>query len=54
MAAAYAEAGDFAMAIKWEQEFLATPNLKESELKEATKRLVLYEAGKPYNEELPR
>ena len=51
LAAAYAEAGDFAKAIEWEQKFLATPNLKEGEMKEATKRLVLYESGKPYHEE---
>jgi tetratricopeptide (TPR) repeat protein len=49
LAAAYAEAGDFTNAVKWEKQFIATPDL-ESALKDAKKRLVLYEAGKPYRD----
>ncbi len=53
LAAAYAEAGDFARAIKWETEYLKTPRLAESKAAGAAGRLKLYQAGRPYRIDNP-
>ena len=50
LAAAYAEAGDFVDAAKWEQKFLTTPGLKPNEVADANARLELYRQGEPYHE----
>ncbi|MGC3967746.1 MAG: hypothetical protein QM775_10350 [Pirellulales bacterium] len=48
LAAAYAEAGDFDEAVRWQEKAVAlTP---ESRRQAARSRLKLYEAGKPYRE----
>jgi tetratricopeptide (TPR) repeat protein len=47
LAAACAEAGDFAAAVKWEEKSLALFQ-DESERTKARSRLDLYRAGKPY------
>jgi protein O-mannosyl-transferase len=49
LAAAYAEAGDFNAAIKWETKAIET--MTDERTREPSRsRLVLYEAGKPYHE----
>lgn len=47
LAAAYAEAGDFAEAVRRQQQALANPEFDQSEGKNARNRLALYKAGKP-------
>jgi tetratricopeptide (TPR) repeat protein len=49
LAAAYAETGDFADAVKWESSFLAMPNLAEKDAADGRNRLNLYKAHKPYH-----
>jgi tetratricopeptide (TPR) repeat protein len=44
LAAAYAEAGDFDNAIKWEGQYLGKPGLSVASRSEATDRLALYRA----------
>jgi tetratricopeptide (TPR) repeat protein len=51
LAAAYAEAGDFKQAIKWETKYLETPNLSEKDTTDGKSRLALYQAHKPYHAE---
>jgi len=48
LAAACAEAGDFAQAIKWETSYLEAPSLPKSNAAEATSRLKLYQARQPF------
>ena len=49
LAAAYAEAGDFNAAIKWETKAIET--MTDERTREPSRaRLILYEAGKPYHE----
>lgn len=48
LAAAYAEAGNFAEAVKWQEKALADPSFAAEEHKEAKERLALYRARKPY------
>ena len=50
LAAAYADAGDFDNAVKWENHYLQTPHLGASLISDAQKRLDLYKAHKPYRE----
>ena len=49
LAAAYAEAGDFAKAVEWENKYLANPNLDAALLADVHSRLALYQAGQPYH-----
>ena len=52
LAAAYAEAGEFAMAVKWQQEALVlTRDAKAREKSQA--RVALYQAKTPYREGPP-
>jgi tetratricopeptide (TPR) repeat protein len=51
LAAASAEAGDFAAAVKWQEKALALYT-DEAERKEGRVRLALYLANEPYHEEL--
>ena len=53
LAAAYAEAGDFPQAVKWETKYLETPNLAKSSSASAASRLKLYQARKPCRMETP-
>jgi tetratricopeptide (TPR) repeat protein len=46
LAAAYARAGDFASAVKWQAKALEDPDFREA--REARERLALYRVGKPY------
>lgn len=52
LAAAYAKAGDFDNAVKWENKYLAS-NPSKDDLEKARQRLSLYEQKKPYHEEKP-
>src|ERR1700677_1647097 len=51
LAAACAEAGDFDSAVKYAQQYLATPGLAEKAAAAAKARLVLYQAHQAYHEE---
>jgi tetratricopeptide (TPR) repeat protein len=51
LAAACAETGDFDSAVKWEQMYLATPNLDAKKGEEAKPRLALYVAHQPFHED---
>jgi tetratricopeptide (TPR) repeat protein len=48
LAAACAEAEDFAQAVKWETKYLETPNLSKGSAVDAAGRLKLYQARQPY------
>lgn len=50
LAAACAEAGDFANAVKWEQDYLGRPGLTEEQIQSAQKRLDLFQRFLPYHE----
>jgi hypothetical protein len=50
LAAAYAEAGDFAQAVHFQKRVLEARVLPESVRTKALARLALYEQGKPYRE----
>ena len=51
LAAAYAEAGDFQNAVKWENACLESGQVDSKMIVEAKKRLSLYEMGRPYRSE---
>ena len=54
LAAACAEAGQFADAVKWQKKALEHPEAFQApELEQVKTRLKLYEAGKPYHEPKP-
>jgi tetratricopeptide (TPR) repeat protein len=50
LAAAYAEAGDFASAVKWQKKAIEFGIPHEEELMIARRRLALFESGKPYRD----
>lgn len=50
LAAAYAEAGDFDHAVKWETQFLALADLSAKDEADGKIRLALYQGRKPYHE----
>ncbi len=52
LAAAYAEAGHFDDAVKWQNEYLVS-NSSKDDWDKARQRLTLYEGKKPYHEEKP-
>jgi tetratricopeptide (TPR) repeat protein len=54
LAAAYAEAGKFDDAVKWQKKALETPQAFGDGLEQAKARLKLYEAGKPCHEPKPQ
>jgi tetratricopeptide (TPR) repeat protein len=51
LSAAYAEAGDFRNAVKWQTYFLTFPNLPPKIIADGKIRLALYETHKPYHAE---
>ncbi len=51
LAAAYAEAGDFDSAVKWETQYLTSLSLSPSDASDGQARLALYQAHKPYHED---
>lgn len=51
LAAAYAETGQFADAVKWQKKSLEFPEDDKDELAKAQERLKLYEGGNPYRDE---
>ena len=53
LAAAYAEAGDFDNAVKWQTKYCVESNLSGDNLENARQRLSLYEQKKPYRVEKP-
>ena len=50
LAAAHAEAGEFADAVRFQKRALESPKLEQRFINEARGRLALYEAGRPYRE----
>jgi tetratricopeptide (TPR) repeat protein len=50
LAAACAETGDYANAVKWEQQYLATPNLTAKQIEDAKPRLGQYLAHQPFRD----
>jgi tetratricopeptide (TPR) repeat protein len=50
LAAACAEVGDFDNAVKWESQYLATPNLSINQVADAQSRAALYQANQPYHQ----
>ena len=51
LAAAFAEAGDYEQAVEWERKYLERPDVSERDVAEASARLDLYKAHKPYHAE---
>jgi tetratricopeptide (TPR) repeat protein len=51
LAAAYAEAGDFEEAMKWQRKALVDSELDKESVQRAGERLKLYQAHKPFREE---
>lgn len=49
LATANAEAGDFDNAVKWENQYLGTLNLRASDIADAKERLALYQAHQPHH-----
>ena len=50
LAAAYAEAGDFESAIRYEEQAISTHDASESQSTEMQKRRALYQDHKPYRQ----
>lgn len=50
LAAAYAETGNFAEAVRWQAKALELPEFQGTVRTEAMNRLALYESGRPYRE----
>ena len=51
LAAAYAEAGDFDQAVKYEKQSLTHSSLAPKERQEREKRLALFQQGKPFRDQ---
>lgn len=52
LAAAYAEAGDFDQAVRYQKQALGSVGIREKKRAEMQRRLTLYEQKKPFREEL--
>jgi cytochrome c-type biogenesis protein CcmH/NrfG len=50
LAAAHAENGDFAEAVKWQRKALEHPQCRDDQKEPARKRLKLYQEGKPWRD----
>jgi hypothetical protein len=51
LAAAYAEAGDFDQAVKYEKQSLSDSSMAPKERQEREKRLALFQQRKPFRDE---
>jgi len=51
LAAAYAEAGDFAKAVEWQEKALKAGDIPIKDMAAAKKRLELFKAKKAYRDE---
>ncbi len=50
LAAAYAESGKFADAVRWQEKAMEIPEFMQGQADEARARLALYRAGRPYHQ----
>jgi len=50
LAAAYAESGKFADAVRWQEKAMEFPDFMKSQAEEARARLALYRGGRPYHQ----
>lgn len=51
LAAAYAETGKFADAVRWQEKAMEFPDFMQGQADDARSRLALYKAGRPYHQQ---